>query len=267
MGNVTTINKLKGYLSASETQENLKRMLGKKAQGFATSVLSTVNNNTLLQRAEPSSVYSAAMIAASLDLPINQSLGFAAIVPYGDKAQFQIMTRGLIQLAMRSGEYKTINCSPVYEGQMVKQDPFTGEYEFQIERTSDKLIGYVAYFKMLNGFEKYLYMTVEELRAHGKKYSKSYSRANGLWQTNEDAMFAKTVLKLLLSKYGMLSIEMQRAIKFDQSKVNLNSEDIDESKAEYIDNEDVAVDEEKKQAVADKFKDLDIEDVSSEVVE
>lgn len=238
---VATLPKLKNMLSSQQVMNNLTAMLGTKAQGFATSVLSTVNNNKLLQNADAGSIYTAAMLAASLDLPINPNLGFAAIVPYGKTAQFQVMTRGIVQLAIRSGQYERITNAVVHEGELVKYDPFTDAYEFDAsKRTSDKVIGYMAYFKTVSGFEKYYYMTKDEALAHGKKYSQTAKKGCGLWIENTDAMGLKTCLKLLLSKFGVLSIEMQRAFNFDQAVVkgNINNvEDIDTLEAEYVDNE------------------------------
>lgn len=238
---VATLPKLKNMLSSQQVMNNLTAMLGTKAQGFATSVLSTVNNNKLLQNADAGSIYTAAMLAASLDLPINPNLGFAAIVPYGKTAQFQVMTRGIVQLAIRSGQYERITNAVVHEGELVKYDPFTDAYEFDAsKRTSDKVIGYMAYFKTVSGFEKYYYMTKDEALAHGKKYSQTAKKGYGLWIENTDAMGLKTCLKLLLSKFGVLSIEMQRAFNFDQAVVkgNINNvEDIDTLEAEYVDNE------------------------------
>jgi recombination protein RecT len=232
---------LRGYFNNETCMNNLRSMLGQKAQGFVTSVLSVVNNNTLLQKASPQSVYSSAMVAASLDLPINPNLGFAAIVPYGQVAQFQIMTRGLIQLAIRSGQYLRITNAVVHEGELVKYNPFTDDYEFDpTKRTSDKVIGYMAYFRMVDGYEKYFYMTEAEVLAHGKKYSKSFN--SGPWKDNTEAMCLKTVMKLLLSKFGILSIEMQRAIKYDQgiAKGDFTQmgsvEEIDNAEVEYVDN-------------------------------
>ena len=238
---VATLPKLKNMLSSQQVMNNLTAMLGTKAQGFATSVLSTVNNNKLLQNADAGSIYTAAMLAASLDLPINPNLGFAAIVPYGKTAQFQVMTRGIVQLAIRSGQYERITNAVVHEGELVKYDPFTDAYEFDAsKRTSDKVVGYMAYFKTVSGFEKYYYMTKDEALAHGKKYSQTAKKGYGLWIENTDAMGLKTCLKLLLSKFGVLSIEMQRAFNFDQAVVkgNINNvEDIDTLEAEYVDNE------------------------------
>lgn len=235
MSNLVQVKEIFGRESV---MKNLKAMLGGKAQGFATSVLSVVNNNKLLQTADANSIYTSAMVAASLDLPINPNLGFAAIVPYGRSAQFQIMTRGIIQLAIRSGQYARITNAIVYEGQLVKQDPFTDEYVFDFQaKKSDKVVGYVAYFRTVGGFEKYFYMTKEEAEAHGKKYSKSYS--SGVWKSDFDSMALKTVLKLLLSKFGILSVEMQRAITMDQAEVKgeINTvEDIDAAEVAYVDN-------------------------------
>lgn len=257
----TTLTALKGYFRQDECMNNLRAMLGQKAQGFATSVLSVVNNNKLLQKADPATIYSSAMIAASLDLPINPNLGFAAIVPYGNSAQFQVMTRGLLQLAIRSGQYAKITNAVVHKGELVKFDPFKDEYEFDAtKRESDEVIGYVAYFRTIGGFEKYFYMTKDEAMAHGKRYSKSFK--SGVWATDPDSMCLKTVLKLLLSKYGILSIEMQRAIKFDQGVAKgdftqmSSIEEIDEADVEYVDNKNGDVDSEKAKEVSDKFKDF-----------
>lgn len=254
----TNLVALKGYFDNNAVKKNLQAMLGQKAQGFATSVLSVVNNNKLLQNAEPASIYSSAMVAASLDLPINPNLGFAALVPYGRVCQFQIMTRGLVQLAIRSGMYAKITNCDVHEGELVKADPFTDEYVFDTsKRTSDKVVGYMAYMKTISGFEKYNYMSKEEALAHGKKYSKSFS--SGVWNTDPDAMGRKTCLKLLLSKFGILSIELQRAIKFDQGIVKgdfsqmESIEDIDAVEVSYEDNPQNEVNAQKAEEVAAKF--------------
>lgn len=256
---------LKGYFNNETVMNNLRAMLGTKAQGFATSVLSVVNNNKLLQNAEPQTVYSSAMVAASLDLPIQPNLGFAAIVPYGRQAQFQIMTKGLLQLAIRSGMYERVTNAIVHKGELVKYDPFKDEYEFDAsKKESDEVIGFMAYFRTVGGYEKYFYMTKEEALAHGRRYSKTFN--NGTWKENPDAMCLKTVLKLLLSKYGILSVEMQRAIRFDQgvakgdfTKMD-NIEDIDATEVDYVDNPEGSVDEAKAQAVADKFADFNKEE-------
>ena len=237
---VSTVPQLKNMLAGESVKQRFKEILGQKAPGFISSILSVTNSNALLQKADPESIMNAAVIAATLDLPINGSLGFAYIVPYGGKAQFQIGYKGLVQLAMRSGQYKTINVSEVYEGEIKNVNRFTGEYEFG-DKTSDKVIGYMAYFKLINGFEKYFYMTKEEAERHGKKYSQTFKRGTGLWSTEFDTMSKKTVLKMLLSKFGILSIEMQRAVEFDQSIVHGDINNIEDATPEYVDNEQPAI--------------------------
>jgi len=176
------------------------------------------------------------MMAAALDLPINPNLGFAYIIPYGNQAQFQVSYRGLIQLCLRSGQFKTISVTPVYEGQLIENNPLTGyKFDFNV-KISDKVIGYCSYFSLINGFEKSLYMTVDEITAHGKKYSKTFG--SGVWKTDYNAMAQKTCLKLLLSKYAPMSIEMQKAIIADQAVIK-NVEDME---VEYVDNgQDISV--------------------------
>lgn len=218
------VNTLETMLKSISVRGRFEDMLGKKAAGFISSIISVSNQNKMLKTADPVTIISAAAVAASLDLPVNPNLGFAHIVPYRDNksnrviAQFQMGWKGFVQLAMRSGQYKTMNVSTVYEGEIVKNNRITGEMEFDCEgKKSDKVIGYVAYFKLLNGFEKYLYMTKEQAEKHGKRYSKSYE--SGQWSKDFDAMSMKTVIKMLLSKFGILSIEMQKAIETDQAVI------------------------------------------------
>ena len=200
---------IQSLVSQESVKARFEELLGKKAPGFISSLLAVVNNNKLLARANPNTIIAAGAMAASLDLPINQNLGFAYIIPYGNEAQFQMGYKGYIQLAMRTGQYQTINAAEVYEGEIVKQNRFTGEYEFG-EKTSDKIVGYIAYFKLVNGVEKYLYMSIEEMQAHAKKFSKNYKGGTDKWGlTDFHSMAIKTVLKRLISKYGILSIEMQ----------------------------------------------------------
>ena len=149
-------NAITELLNQDVIKKRFEQVLGNKAAGFMSSILSAVNANPELKKADPMSVISAAAVAASLDLPINPSLGFAHIVPYKKDnvpiAQFQMGWRGFVQLGMRSGQYKTINVCTVYEGELVGGDRFTGEMHFdESKRKSDKIIGYVAFFKLLNG--------------------------------------------------------------------------------------------------------------------
>ena len=217
---------IKALLAQEAVKKRFEEMLGKRAAGFMSSVINLVNSDSNLQKCDPRKVLGCAAIAASMDLPIDRNLGFAWIIPYENRKngtvepQFQLGYKGFIQLAMRTGQYKTINAAEVYEGEIKSHNRFTGEIEFDPEgRKSDKIIGYVAYFKLINGFEKYHYMTVEQIKAHAKRYSQGYGKAWSRWTTDFDAMALKTVLKLLLSKYGILSIEMQTALKADQASI------------------------------------------------
>ena len=238
----SNLAQLKGLLNAESTKKRFFEILGSKSASFISSIINVVNGNQALQEVNPNTVLMSAAIAATLDLPINPNLGFAAIVPYKEKgqavAQFQMMWRGFVQLAQRSGQYRTLNTTEVYEGEIKRQNRFTGEIEFDPDgRKSDKIIGYVAYMSLLNGFEKYFYMSREECEKHAKRYSKTYQKGYGKWKDDFDAMAKKTVLKLLISKYGIMSVDMQKAVEFDQSTVQGDINHIEEATAEYMDNE------------------------------
>ncbi len=257
----------KSLFERDDLKQKFRELLGKRASSFMTSVLQIAAQNQLLAKADPVSIYQAAAVAATLDLPLNQNLGFAYIVPYNQKykdergawqtkqvAQFQMGYKGFIQLAQRSGQFKSIYSTPVYEGQIVEANPLDG-YVFDFaKRSSDKIVGYAAKFKLLNGFEATWYMTIDQLRAHGSKYSKTYTNDKGLWNTDFDAMANKTVIKLLLSKFAPLSVEMQKAVISDQSVINnADTEDVT-----YIDNqpEQVNKEEERLQLMIEDAKSL-----------
>lgn len=239
---------IKNLFSRDDVKHKFQELLGKRASSFMTSVLQIAAQNSQLASADPMSIYQAAAVAATLDLPLNQNLGFAYIVAYKQKqkdgtykdvAQFQMGYKGFIQLAQRSGQFKSIYAAPIYEGQIISEDPLNG-YEFDFTKKSDKLTGYAAKFKLLNGYEATLYMTVDQLKKHGTQYSQTFKKGFGLWKDNFDAMAQKTVLKLLLSKFAPLSVEMQRAVITDQAVINnADTEDVD-----YVDNDDVVIDKE-----------------------
>lgn len=218
---------LKGMLEMPAYKNKFNEMLGKKAAGFMSSIIAVANNNKLLAKAEPATVIGAAAQAAMLDLPINQSLGFAYIVPYKGAAQFQLGYKGYIQLAQRSGQYVDIGAKTVFEGELEYENRLLDKFKFG-ERTGDKVIGYLAYFRLTNGFEKMLFMELDEMIAHAKKYSKSYSGGTDKWGLAEfDVMAEKTVLKRLLSKYGPLSIEsiqMSQALSNDGGVISMNKD-------------------------------------------
>lgn len=218
---------LKGMLEMPAYKNKFSEMLGKKAAGFMSSIIAVANNNKLLAKAEPSTVIGAAAQAAMLDLPINQSLGFAYIVPYKGAAQFQLGYKGYIQLAQRSGQYVDIGAKTVFEGELEYENRLLDKFKFG-ERTGDKVIGYLAYFRLTNGFEKMLFMELDEMIAHAKKYSKSYSGGTDKWGLADfNTMAEKTVLKRLLSKYGPLSIEsiqMSQALSNDGGVISMNKD-------------------------------------------
>jgi recombination protein RecT len=222
---------IKTILSKDDVQKNIQELIGspRGAKNFSSALINAVKNNARLAKCEPASVLYAAVAAATLELEINENLGYAYLVPYKDKCQFQIGYKGLIQLAQRSGLYKRINSTPIKEGEITSHDRATGDMEFawleEPARTKAKTVGYLAYFELLNGFEARFFMTKEEVIGHAKKFSKSFT--NGPWKTDFDRMAEKTVLKLLLSRFGPMSIEMNQAMKLDQAVVNsFDTEDV-----------------------------------------
>lgn len=216
------LNQLVGRV---DVKRRFEEILGKKAPAFISSILSVASSKKELAVSDPNTILAAAVIAATLDLPINPNLGFAHIVPYSGVAQFQMGWKGFVQLAIRTGMYQTMNAAEIYEGELIKYNRITGETVIdEAQKKSDKIVAYVAYFKLTSGFEKHLLMTVDQVTAHAKRYSKSYSKPGTPWQINFDAMALKTVIKMLLSKYGVLSVEMQQAIKYDQGVIKQTPE-------------------------------------------
>jgi len=227
----------KKFFSQESVNQKFQEILGQKAKGFITSVLQIVNSNDYLAKADPKTIYTSAMIAATLDLNINNSLGYAYIVPYKGQASFQIGYKGLIQLAQRTGEYKSINAIPIDEGQLISWNPLTEELNVDFEKeTTGKVSGYAARFELLNGFSKTVYWTKKQVEEHAKKYSQSYTYKSSPWSTNFESMALKTVLKLALSKYGIMSVEMNRATVADQGVVTNFEPETDTIDVEYVDN-------------------------------
>ena len=236
---------VKNYFAKDGVQKKFQELLGKRSTAFITSVMQVVNSNNLLIKATPESVYNASAMAAVLDLPINNNLGFAWIVPYNEKfkdaqgnwqtkcvAQFQLGWKGFVQLANRSGQYKSINVIEVYENQFKSFNRLTEELDADFTQIgAGSVVGFVAYFKLINGFEKTCYWSTEEVKTHGAKFSKTFAHQNSVWKTDFNAMAKKTVLKNTLSKWGILSIEMQQAVVVDQAVVN-DSETLD---VDYVD--------------------------------
>lgn len=237
MGNENALVLVQQYFTQDNIKSKFEAVLRDKAPQFMTSITNAIRSNTSLQNCDSQSIISASLVAATYDLPIDSNLSFSAIVPYWDsksksfRAQFQMMYKGFVQLAIRSGAYENMNVSEVYEDELVDYNPITGEIKLakvfttctqRREGKRDKIVGYYAWFKLLTGFRKDLFMSVDEVRNHAKTYSASYKKdleknwTSSKWTTDFDAMAKKTVLKLLLSKWGILSIDMQRAIQDDQ---------------------------------------------------
>ena len=223
---------LNQYLRSDAVIKRLNQLVGENAEKWVSTILTVGTSSPQLRECDPKTIVHAAIQSISLNLDIDKNLGFAHIVPYGKVAQFQMGYKGFIQLAIRSGKYQTINADVVFEGEIERPNKLTGEILINEEnKTSDKIIGYFAYFRTINGFEKSLYMTKAQVEKHARAYSKSFNNERGRWKLDFDKMALKTVLKAILSKYGILSIEMQSAIKNDQSVIN----DIECDNVDYID--------------------------------
>lgn len=224
------------------------------ANSFMSSVISVANGNPQLRKAEPMSIIGAAMVAATMQLQVIPTLGQCYIIPYGSKAQFQVGYLGLLQLCQRSGQFKKILAAPVHEGEYISGDEFDEDYVFdRKQRKSDKVIGYMAKFELLNGFTKVAYWDIDKVKAHATKFSQAFRAGfNSPWKSDFDAMAQKTVLKSIL-KFAPKSIEMQNAVTFDQAVINTNTSDvqdldIDAFAPEYVDN----IESEKKETILAK---------------
>jgi recombination protein RecT len=245
-------NNVKSLLANVGYKKRFEEILGKKAAGFMSSLINLTNSDVNLSKADANSVIASAVVAATLDLPVDKNLGFAWILPYGTRAQFQLGYKGYIQLALRTGQYKNINVIEIYKGQLIDFNPLTEELKLDFsKKESNEVIGYAAYIKLVNGFEKTAYKPKEDVTAHAKRFSKTFN--NGPWKTDFDAMAKKTVLKNTLSKWGILSIEMQTAIQADQAVIKNEVAEGAEVSAETIE-------------YADGIKDADYTPVTTEPV-
>lgn len=231
-----------------KTQSYLQSVLGEKKSQFVNNITALVSNDKKLQVCTPMSIIYAAIKATALDLPLDPNLGFAYVIPYDNKkagikeAQFQIGYKGFTQLAIRSGQFTRINTTDVRNGEIKTRDRLTGDISFEwidddAKRLEQPIVGYLAYFRLTNGFEKMLYMSAAEIETHAQTYSKTYTseyknvRDASKWNTDRDAMSKKTVLKLLLSRNAPLSVQMQDAVRCDQATINEDGQP-----AAYIDN-------------------------------
>ena len=219
-----SLAKLKGILNNETMQQNFRNILAENAGAFMASIIELYQSDGALQKCDPNRVVLEALKAATLKLPINKQLGFAYIIPYNNVPTFQLGFRGLIQLAQRSGQYRYINADVVCEGESVNYNRITGMLEISGTAKSEMPVGYFAYFQLLNGFEKCVYWTREKVEAHAKRYSKAWSKADSPWHTNFDAMALKTVLKTIISKYGVMSVEFANAIANDSVDDRIEAE-------------------------------------------
>lgn len=246
--NITPAAIMTGVIKTDFIQDQLKNACRGQENSFAASILDCYTGDKTLQSCNPKMVAIECLKAAILNLPLSRALGFAYVVVYKGKPTFTIGYKGLIQLAMRTGAYKCINAGPVYEGEFKGRNKLSGEVDISGERTSDEAVGYFCYIEMLNGFSKTNYMTKKEAEDHGRKFSPAFN--NGPWKTNFDAMATKTVIRSLLSKYGMMTVEMQKAIVMESDAFDAeyqemanskmlpdleNGETIDEQTGEVID--------------------------------
>lgn len=224
----------KSLLDSGAIKKRFEETLKEKAPHFITSLLTLYNGDYLLQKCDPMQVIAGAMKAAALDLPIDKNLGYMWIIPYknGKTQRYEPNTqmgyKGYIQLALRTGQYKSINAIAVYEGEFVSYNKLTEKLELNLEgKTSDTIAGFAGYFELINGFTKSVYWTAEEMREHRAAFSKT--KQGGLWETNFEAMGIKTVLRNMLSKWGVLSIQMQQAYseEIEQEKAAGVESDID----------------------------------------
>lgn len=246
------------YLTLPAVKEQIVNVLGdKEATAFVSDVVACVQNNPGLSKCTNVSIFSGALIAKTIGLPLTPTLGYAYLVPFDNKkkdgsyvkeAQFQVGYKGFVQLALRSGQYKKLIATDVRKGEVVKYDPFNDVFELEplpFEKRIAKdnkgqytvpVVGYYAKMELMNGFVKEFFMTLEDMIAYAKKYSKAYRSdiekhySYSFWTTKFDDMAKKTMLRQLLSKWGLLTPELQKAYESDMAVVGENGE------LTYVDN-------------------------------
>lgn len=213
----TGLNQLKGVLNNETMKRNFENILKDNAGAFMASIIELYQSDTYLQKCDPNKVVLEALKAATLKLPINKALGFAYIIPYGTTPTMQLGYKGIVQLAQRTGQYKYINAGEIYEGERVEYNRISGMLEIGGDAVSDKIVGYFAYFQLLNGFEKAVYWSKEKVEAHAKRFSQAYKagKKDSPWFTSFDAMAIKTVLKSIITRYGPMSVEFANAMAQD----------------------------------------------------
>ena len=237
------------FLATDAMKKKVNEMVGgEKGQQFVTAIISAVSANPQLAECDNASIVSAALVGQALNLSPSPQLGQFYMVPFNDSkrgckvAQFQIGYKGYIQLAIRSGQYKKLNVLAIKKGELKKYDPLNEEIEVELieneeDREKEETIGYYAMFEYLNGFRKTLYWSKEKMEAHALKYSMGYRAKKGytFWEKDFDGMAYKTMLRQLISKWGIMSIDltMQKALESDMAVVN------DNGTYDYVDNSEV----------------------------
>lgn len=236
----------KALMNTPAMKKKFTDILHEKSDSFMGSLMALVGGDNYLSKAEPMTIIASALKAATMDLPIDKNLGYAYVVPFNrsekvgnkwvkhNEAQFILGYKGYIQLAQRSGQYKALNALAIYDGQLIDWNPLTEEFTFDYKaKVSDEVIGYVGFFELLNGFKKTVYWTKQEIESHRIKNAKGYDKEklSGAWVDNYDSMAIKTVLRNMLSKWGLLSVEMQSAITSDEKvfRVDENKDLIEET--------------------------------------
>lgn len=242
---------LTAYLTQDAVKNQINNVIGgKDGQRFISSIVSAAQANPALQECTHSSILSGALLGESLKLSPSPQLGQFYLVPFNDNksgqkvAQFQLGYKGYIQLAIRSGQYKKLNVLAIKEGELIRFDPLNEEIEVALiddeqAREQAPTIGYYAMFEYVNGFRKALYWSRAKMEAHALKYSAGYKAKKGytFWEKDFDGMAYKTMLRQLISKWGIMSIEMQSAIDADMAVIN------EDGTKNYVDNEPEVVDD------------------------
>jgi recombination protein RecT len=220
----TKLDQFKGVLNSQTIRAQLKNSLKEDSGAFMSSMIDLYSGDSALQNCNPEAVALECIKAAALNLPLVKSLGFAYVVPYKNVPTFTIGYKGLIQLAQRTGQYKTINADVVYEGEISGFSKLSGEIDLSGQKVSDTVVGYFAYIKMVNGFEKMLYMTKEEVEAWAERYSPSFKSNYSPWKTEFDKMAIKTVLRRLIGTYGIMTSTMQQVFASDDYEHKIERE-------------------------------------------
>lgn len=227
--NLTPAAVMSDVIKTDFIQSQLKSACRGNENSFAASILDCYTGDATLQKCHPKMVAIECLKAAILNLPLSRALGFAYVVVYKGRPTFTIGYKGLIQLAMRTGAYRCINAGPVYDGEFKGRNKLSGDVDISGDRISDEVVGYFCYIEMLNGFSKTNYMTKKEAEDYGRKFSPAFN--NGPWKSNFDAMATKTVIRSLLSKYGMMTVEMQKAIVMESDAFEAEYQEMANSQA------------------------------------